>query len=76
MHLRFDCPAGFYVKGSPDVNITYINATCLDNGLFETTTETCELIPCTQDSSAWTNKFQESNDLMSFLQIFDSIQVD
>ena len=54
MHLRFDCPAGFYVKGSPDVNITYINASCLDTGLFETTSETCELIPCTQ-VSAWTN---------------------
>ena len=60
MHLRFDCPAGFYVKGSPDVNITYINATCLDTGLFETTSETCELIPCTQVSS-WTNLENDSN---------------
>ena len=62
MDLRFDCPEGFYVAGSPDVNTTYINATCLDTGLFETTSETCELIPCTQ-VSAWTNLKYDSNQL-------------
>ena len=45
---RFDCPEGFYVKGSSDVNTTYFNATCLSTGVFETTDKTCELIPCTQ----------------------------
>jgi hypothetical protein len=45
---RFDCPDGFYVDGEAD-DITYLNSSCLPEGVFETSVNMCKLLPCRDD---------------------------